>query len=192
MVTILSGVMSTAVEMAEGSALPTEFRIFAPGVNTTAKGDFDYDPAARQTMLSAAQKRPGVRFMIDLEHDSLHPERRAQRADAGDARGWFSLDFRPDGSLWACNVTWTPDGARRLIEKTQAYISPAFKHVIENGKLYPLELVNAALCAVPAMNDAAALVAASRFSDLRTPLERATSYVMVQRALTKAKAKHGS
>jgi len=162
MVTVLSGVMSTALEVAEGSPLPTEFLIFAPGVNKTAKGDFDYDETARATMLAAAQQRGGVRYMCDLEHDSLHPERRAQRADAGDARGWFSLDFRPDGSLWAVNVEWTPDGARRLREKTQAYISPAFKHVIDDGKLHPLELVNAALCAVPAMHDAPALVAASR------------------------------
>lgn len=162
MLAVLSGVMSTALEVADGSPLPTEFRIFAPGVNRTAKGDFDYDDAARATMLAAAQQRGGVRFMIDLEHDSLHPERRAQRADAGDARGWFSLDFRPDGSLWAVNVQWTPDGARRLTEKTQAYISPAFKHVIDDGAFRPLELVNAALCAVPAMHDAPALVAASR------------------------------
>ena len=161
MLTILSGVMSTALDVA-GGALPTEFRIFKAGINATAKGDFDYDDAARATMLAAAQQRGAVRFMIDLEHDSLHPERRAQRADAGDARGWFSLDFRPDGSLWAVNVQWTPDGARRLIEKTQAYISPAFKHVIDDGAFRPLELVNAALCAVPAMHDAPALVAASR------------------------------
>lgn len=168
MVTVLSGVMSTALEVAEGAPLPTEFRIFAPGVNKTAKGDFDYDDTARATMLAAAQQRGGVRYMIDLEHDSLHPERRAQRSDAGDARGWFSLDFRPDGSLWACRVEWTPDGARRLTEKTQAYISPAFKHVVDGGTFHPLELVNAALCAVPAIHDAPALVAASRL-DLSAP-----------------------
>jgi phage I-like protein len=167
-VTVLSGVMSTALEVAPGAPLPTEFRIFKPGVNATAKGDFDYDDTARATMLAASQQRGSVRYMIDLEHDSLHPERRAQRADAGDARGWFSLDFRPDGSLWACRVEWTPDGARRLNEKTQAYISPAFKHVIEGGSLHPLELVNAALCAVPAIHDAPALVAASRL-DFRPP-----------------------
>jgi phage I-like protein len=140
-------------------------------MNATAKGDFVYDSTAAQAMLSAAKQRAGVRYMVDLEHDSLHPERRLQRADAGDARGWFSLDFRADGSLWACNVEWTPDGQRRLTEKTQAYISPAFKHEIVNGVLHPLELVNAALCAVPAMHSAQALVAASRldFGPKRSP-----------------------
>jgi phage I-like protein len=161
-VTILSGVMTVALEVAAGAPLPREFLIFKPGINSTTKGDFDYDAAAQATMLAAAQQRGSVRYMIDLEHDSLHPERRAQRSDAGDARGWFSLDFRPDGSLWACNVEWTPDGARRLNEKTQAYISPAFKHVEEGGVLHPLALVNAALVAVPAIHDAPALVAASR------------------------------
>jgi phage I-like protein len=186
MVTILSGVMSTALEVVDGSSLPREFRLFAPGVNPTIKGDFTYDETARQTMLNAAQKRPGVRFMIDLEHDSLFPERRLQRADAGDARGWFSLDFRADGSLWACNVEWTPDGARRLTEKTQAYISPAFKHVIENGTLHPLELVNAALCAVPAMHEAQALVAASRFAGVKvTCATRAACYVALERLALK-------
>jgi hypothetical protein len=157
MVTVLSGVMSTALEVAEGAPLPKEFRIFKAGVNATAKGDFDYDDAARATMLAAAQQRGGVRYMIDLEHDSLHP-----------ARGCFRGDCRPDGSRWACRVEWTPDGARRLNERTQAYISPAFKHVVEGGALHPLELVNAALCAVPAIHDAPALVAASRF-DLTSP-----------------------
>jgi phage I-like protein len=185
---ILSGVMSTALEVADGSPLPAEFRIFKPGVNATAKGDFDYDAEARATMLAASQQRGGVRYMIDLEHDSLHPERRAQRSDAGDARGWFSLDFRSDGSLWATRVEWTPDGARRLKEKTQAYISPAFKHVIEGGKLHPLELLNAALCAVPAIHDAPALVAASSLDLRLTPARSARVVAALGRAASISKS----
>jgi hypothetical protein len=49
-------------------------------MNATAKGDFVYDSTAAQAMLSAAKQRAGVRYMVDLEHDSLHPERRVYSA----------------------------------------------------------------------------------------------------------------
>lgn len=93
--------------------------------------------------------------MVDLEHQALGDP---HRADSADARAWFSLELRA-GELWAVDVQWTPDGARRLAEKTQAYISPAFL-ADDSGRV--TSLINVALVAMPATHHAAPLVAASR------------------------------
>ena len=93
--------------------------------------------------------------MIDLEHESLGMP---ARPDSRDARGWAQLEMRK-GELWAVNVRWTPDGERRLREKTQRYLSPAFERDPATGRI--LSLVNIALTAIPATYDAPALVAAS-------------------------------
>ncbi|HVW28102.1 MAG TPA: phage protease [Polyangiaceae bacterium] len=134
---------------------PTEFRLFKYGVNETAKGPVLFDATAANEVM-AAYEQHGVDLMIDLEHQSLEAP---VRADSFDARGWFQLELRSDGSLWAVNVRWTPDGARRLAEKTQRYISPAF-YTGENGRVE--ELINVAICAMPATHGALPLVAASR------------------------------
>src|SRR4051812_24490992 len=104
--------------------------------------------------------RQGVDQMIDLNHDSLDPATRRARADAGDALGWYKLELRQDGSLWATDVRWSPDGAARLLAKKQRYISPAFLQNEKDGRV--CEIINCALVGMPAMHDAPALVAASR------------------------------
>lgn len=136
---------------------PTEFLIFRAGVNATTKGDFVFDAAAAAEVLAAYSKQ-GVRLAIDLEHASLTPAARANRSDASDARGWFDVELR-GGELWAVNVTWTPDGERRLAERTQCYISPAFLSD-DAGRI--CELINVALVSQPATHQALPLVAASR------------------------------
>lgn len=137
---------------------PKEFRIFRAGVNRTHKGDVLFDEeAARQLIANAATW--GVRHMIDLNHDSLDAGPSA-RVDASDARGWFDLEVR-DGELWAVNVEWTPDGERRIRERTQRYISPAFN---VDGEGRPVDMVNAALCSMPATFSPQDLIAAKRLS----------------------------
>lgn len=100
--------------------------------------------------------------MIDLEHQALNAGSPAE-PDARDARGWFRLDLRPDGSLWAVGVTWTPDGAQRLSEKRQRYISPAFTVDPDTSRI--TSIINAAIVAIPATHDTPALVAASARGD---------------------------
>ncbi|OFV82000.1 MAG: hypothetical protein A2Y78_00250 [Acidobacteria bacterium RBG_13_68_16] len=137
----------------EGGALPSEFRIFAAGLNRSTKGEHVLDAEALAACLRAFAEG-GVDLPIDLEHDSLSHEARAARSDAGDARGWFRLAAR-DGELWAVDVTWTSDGIRRLADRTQRYISPAFR-TDESGRV--VEIVNVALCAQPATLGAQPLV----------------------------------
>lgn len=149
-------IRTLAAQPFKGDA-PTAFQIFAAGANDTEKGVIIFDAAAAASVLDNYAAR-GVDFMIDLNHDSIDDP--SGRPDSADARGWFQIELRPDGSLWAVNVRWTPDGARRLAEKTQRYISPAF-YADASGRVE--ELVNVAICAMPATHDAPALVAASRF-----------------------------
>lgn len=139
---------------------PTEFCIFEVGAFASSKGPYLFDAQAAKTVMADYATR-GVDLMIDLNHDSLDLP---MRSDSGDARGWFKLQLRDDGSLWAVDVRWTPDGARRLAEKTQRYISPAFTVDADDTDRRISELINVAICAMPATYDAAPLVAASRVS----------------------------
>ena len=168
---------STALEVGADGAPPTEFRIFKAGANETSKGTavFD-DKAAADVMKRYAQK--GVDMMIDLEHESADEP---IRPDSRDARGWFNLEMR-NGELWAVNVRWTSDGARRLAEKTQRYISPLFYERKEDGRV--AWLVNVALVGDPATYGAAPLVAASEGKTPLTGVLREACYAVVQRAHT--------
>lgn len=135
---------------------PTEFRIFRAGVNATTKGDTLFDQKAAEFVMSAYLAEAHD-LMIDLEHHALGTDDRS-RPDAADARGWFKLELRM-GELWAVNVSWTPDGVRRLSERTQRYISPAFLQDRETKRA--TKLLNVALVAMPATFSAQPLVAAS-------------------------------
>jgi phage I-like protein len=139
----------------DGPELPTEFRLFVSGWNDTENGAYLFDAEAARATLEAAAKW-GVDLAIDLEHQML--DTAGADPTARDARGWFNLELRDDGSLWAVNVRWTPDGAARLAEKRQRYISPAFEIDPESKRV--TKIVNAAITSIPATHDTPALVAA--------------------------------
>lgn len=160
-----------------GDTLPTEFRIFRSGVNESSKGSDVFDEHAARAVMTEYAKQ-GVDLMIDLNHDSLDPATRRQRKDAGDAMGWFKVELRDDGSLWATDVRWTPEGEERLRAKKQRYISPAF--LVEKKTRRVSELINIALVGMPATHGAEPLVMASRVET------RASSYNEVNRALEAA------
>lgn len=147
-------VLFSDLAAADPSALPTEFLIFRAGENHSTKGTYLFDDEAAR-MVMGAYATQGVDLMLDLEHHSLDAP---IRQDSADARAWFRLELR-GGDLYAVDLRMTPDGARRLAEKTQRYTSPAF-FTDENGRI--TELINVALCAMPATHQAAPLVAASK------------------------------
>lgn len=144
----------TALSIAIGDELPTEFRLFHAGKNATTKGPFIFDDDGAESVMQAFRAH-GVDGMIDLEHLSLDPESKSYDPDA---RGWYQLEVRPGPELWAVNVRWTPDGARRLKEKTQRYISPTF---VDDEERRVLQIFNVALTALPATHETPALVAAT-------------------------------
>lgn len=147
------------VELAIGEAnsLPTEFRLFVPGWNETENGRFLFDAEAASATMDA-YRRWGVDLSIDLEHQMLD-SMPTPDPTARDARGWAKLELRPDGSLWAVDVRWTNDGAARLTEKRQRYVSPAFEIDPESKRV--TKIINVAITAIPATHNTPALVAAS-------------------------------
>lgn len=166
---------------------PTEFRIFRAGVNATSKGETLFDAEAAAAVM-ANYTREGHDLMVDLEHHALEADASA-RADAADARGWFKLEMR-SGELWAVDVKWTPDGVRRLSERTQRYISPAFRQDTKTNRV--VSLLNVALCAMPATYSAAPLVAASKAAGAKRMACYALAMCLALSARQTPKVKNGS
>lgn len=178
--------IALAVPLGPGDEPPTEFRIFAGGWNETQKGRFLFDEQAASAVM-AAYEQWGIDLPIDLEHQML-ADTPSPDPTAKDSRGSFNLELRDDGSLWAVNVKWTADGAARLREKRQRYISPAFNF---DKNRRPTEIVNVAITSLPATNEAPALVAASRTArDMRTKkLSTGTAFSDLTRMLCEALSK---
>jgi phage I-like protein len=131
------------------------FRIFKKGLNTNTNGApilFDEKSAE---LVMAHFKRHGTDLMIDLEHLSLNKESKAYDPDA---RGWTRLEIF-NGELWATVLDWTADGERRIKERLQKYISPAFLTDKENRAT---RIVNMGLTALPATDFAMPLTASGK------------------------------
>lgn len=149
----------TLVTLALGGGdepLPSEFQIYRWGENPTTKGSLLFDRKSADEIMADYQKH-GVDLAIDLEHDSTSPAARAMRADAADARGYTKLEVRADG-LWAVGVQWSSDGAARLRDGRQRYISPFCMFDPKTRRI--ARLVNLALVAQPATDNASPLMAA--------------------------------
>lgn len=170
--------------LVEGSAPPTEFRIFRAGVNESTKGPATFDAEAAKAVMAAWQDY-GNDLPVDYCHAMIRPA--IDPAEAGKAAGWFDLEVR-DGELWAVNVRWTEAAAQALMAKEYRYVSPAF-YTDEEGRV--VEIVNVALTNIPATKDQDALMAASREArDCRT---RSTglSFLEISEAINGAlRAKH--
>lgn len=163
------------LSVSEGEEPPSEFRLFRYGVNASEKGEFLFDEVSAKSVM-AAYNAQGVDVHIDLEHLALDPE---SKSFDPDARGWARLEVR-NGELWAVNVTWNTDGERRLREKLQRYISPAF--LVDDSRRIT-KILNIALTGLPATHQTAALVAANQLEKLSM-----MSPEMVKRALEAIKA----
>ncbi len=150
--------MCTTLDVGADAPLPTEFLLFAAGLNRTVHGDFVFDAQSARD-ITAEWRARNREAVIDLEHFSLKPEVVTARADACDAMGYFTPEVRADGSLWATSVHWSSEGERRLRGKLQRYSSPAAHFDTKTRRV--LSLVNCALCADPATYGNAPLVAAS-------------------------------
>ncbi len=150
--------MKSLILLSLDEGLPTEFRLFVKGWNETENGKFLFDSASAKAVM-AAYAAWGVDLAIDLEHGMLEVEAGSADPTARDARGWCKLELR-QGELWACDVKWTSDGATRLSEKRQRYISPAFEVDPKTKRI--LKVVNVAITAIPATHKTPALIAASK------------------------------
>lgn len=136
-------------------ALPTQFRLFRVGQNTSTKGTVVFDAKSAKAIMAEYAKH-GADMMLDLEHLSINRDSPNYKPDA---MAWFKLGLR-NGELWATDVRYSPEGAERLISKKQRYISPYF--LVEKASKRVVSLINAALTALPATDAPMALVAASQ------------------------------
>ena len=137
-----------------GDNPPTEFRIFAAGENKTLEGSYFFTAQSAKSVIEAREIW-GVECMVDLEHLST-VSKDSPNYDP-DARCWFLPELR-DGELWAVNARWTEDGATRLKNKTQKYLSPTFYFNNETREIEAL--FNVALTALPKTLNAPALASA--------------------------------
>jgi hypothetical protein len=178
-----------AAEIALGSdgGPPREFRVLRYGLNPNLNGPpilFDEEAAGN---VAQSFKQHGTDAMIDLEHLSLDDT--APNYDP-DARAWFKWEVRKDANgkpeLWAAEVSWTPDGTRRLSDRTQRYFSPVFRH---DAKRRPTRMVNLALCAMPALDSLEPLVAAK---EAHVKLSLSTALVAMKMARRLHKSGVGS
>jgi len=139
---------------------PERFLLFAMGDNDSDKGNARLTPEGIQSIFALLGSRD---VMIDLEHLSLDKD--SPNYDP-DARGWLRLEA-DDSGLWATDTKWTADGRRRLEQKLQRYISPAFYCDPEDNETI-IELVNIALTSLPATTYGQPLVAASKGMQMDT------------------------
>ena len=137
-----------------GDEPPSEFRIFASGLNETTRGTFLFDAAAAKSVM-AEYAAHGIDLMLDYDHASLNGG--IDPALSGKAAGWFNLDVR-GGELWAVNVRWTPPAAEALRRKEWRFMSPAFQ-TDDAGRV--TSVLNVALTNLPATRRLEPLMAAN-------------------------------
>lgn len=147
--------LSTAVaQIVSGDSLPTEFLIFAAGDNETLDGVFHFTPKSAKSVIDE-RLRWGIRLMVDLEHKSVLPPDSIARCT--DSMCWADVEIR-DGACYGVNAEWTPEGAERLKNKSQIYLSPTFYY---NEETLEIEaLYNVALVSAPKTLNAPALASA--------------------------------
>ena len=145
---------------ADGKA-PTEFRIFANGVNTSDKGDFVFDETAAKSVMAAFGKK-GAHLTMDYEHQAFNSASNGQPAP-NSAKAWtpeVRLDASGKPELWATNVQWTDKAAAMIAAGEYNHFSPAFEAIPKTMRVE--RIVNMALTNIPALDNQAPLIAASQ------------------------------
>jgi hypothetical protein len=148
-------------ELSDVSELPSEFRIFKAGENPSTKGSVWFDARSAKLVMGQARAHD-VDHIIDLEHRSIRDQENGAPLDT-DARGYYRPKMKGQ-DLWATGVSWTDDGAERLRSRRQRYTSPAFWTEWDRrlnggqGGERVTELINVALCSMPATHGCEALV----------------------------------
>ena len=165
------------LDLGTAHSAPAEFLIFKAGVNSTTKGDFNFDGPAAQSVMARYQLLAHD-MMIDYNHQATDG---GPSTDAGKAAGWFGLEIR-GGELWAVNVKWTPPAAESLANREWRYTSPTFTYNPETGSIE--ELWNVAITNLPATIGQSPLMAAGQKGALNPNTERTVNMIdEIKRAL---------
>lgn len=134
---------------------PKELRLFTAGIVKTTKGDFLFDGKSADSVM-AAWHDLGRDLPFDYGHASHFAIFSSDPAEGAKAAGWFQLAVR-DGECWAVNCQWTPKGRQKILDREFRYLSPTFRHTIEEDEDEPqriLEIYDCALTNDPATKKA--------------------------------------
>jgi phage I-like protein len=150
-------------ELPEGQ-IPTEFRIFKAGVNTSLKGDFIFDEESAKSVMEFYASH-GTELHLDYEHASAYEGKDTPKG--APAAGWFVPEVR-NGELWATNVRWTPPAAEMLKNREYRYFSPTFEATKDENRV--AVLISVALTNLPALDKLDTLIAAKGGEKKETPM----------------------
>jgi len=95
-----------------------------------------FDPAAMSAVLERFARR-GAPMVVDWEHAS---EIRAPKGEESPASGWLTALEDRGGELWG-RVEWTPRAAGQIADREYRFVSPAFYHHKDTGRIEALSSV---------------------------------------------------
>lgn len=131
---------------------PTEFRVFANGVNETTKGPVVCDPDACAMVMQRYRKRGLDKLPFDAGHGMAYgTDHRSY--------GWFVPEAR-SGELWATKIEWNEIALTAFADKQFRFFSPWCLVGYEDGRVK--ELINIALTNIPATAGLKPLVASQQ------------------------------
>lgn len=139
-------------EIAADGTLPETLMLVPPGATVQGRDGRAWnnpDPAA---IVNFYQTR-GIKICIDIEHAT---EIKAPKGEAAPAMAWGTdLVARPDGSVWAEKIDWTPKGAEMVMNREYSYYSPAYiynKRTMDIIGVKSVGLTNTPNLNIPALN----------------------------------------
>lgn len=151
---------SHPIALVEGGDPPTEYLMFAAGVNDTVKGPLLFDDEAAAAVLAFYEARGRKRLAGDWEHDSMvPPEQRPSPFLGCPASHWFDLEVRPGPELWATAIKWTETAFGQIKRGEYAHTSPVVK--FQKKTMRVVAVLSSALTNDPATIGQPQLVAAS-------------------------------
>lgn len=103
-----------------GAEPPKEIRLFSWGLNITEKGPVYLTKEGAKKIIDTYKKRK-IPLVFDKEHMMLDPDASAEDKEA---QGWSLLSIRDDG-LWAENILWVEEAAKKISEGKWGFFSPA-------------------------------------------------------------------
>ena len=139
--------------------VPTEWRIFKMGVNTTADGKTFTLTKESASEAIALWRAEDTELFFDFDHKSLDPKM-TLADDPARAKAWFELKLEDDG-LYVTNVRYKPEVAALVKSGDIKYYSPGFK--AQNDVVN--RIINMAFVNLPRLTGLTPLVANNPISE---------------------------
>lgn len=145
----------SALPLGDSGAVPEWVMVLPAGISrgVDGRGPYDLNDPASVVTASMLGGRP---LAFDYNHQTVFA---ALNGSPSPASGWIDqLEVR-DGAVWA-HVDWTTNGRAAVASKDYRFISPAFLHDKQNGRIQ--KLVSAGLVNSPNLIELPAIASALR------------------------------